>query len=255
MMRFIRRFRRLVTDFRAGARAAKQDTGKGIIAQLVEIIRLALFADGCLSSDEYYQYRLYDDSLFTWERKTEFFGRAMESRLISVFKNREWVALAHDKLISYALFERFGFPSPEIYAVYHPWRGYGAVPVLRDFDAVAEHLRHTLTGPFVAKPVDGMWGRGIWAVQSVDAAAGTVSLTNGETVELAAFVNGMDDPEARTHGVVFQELLQTHPALLEVCGERICSVRMVVLVDSNGPRFLSTLWKVAMRRQVAFRGP
>ena len=52
-------------------------------------------------------------------------------------------------------------------------------------------------------------------------------------------------------GVLFQELLRPHPALAELCGERICSVRMVTLMDNSGPRLISTVWKVGTGRSMA----
>lgn len=231
---------------------AKSDTGKSFFSQFIEIIALR-YSYGKLSPDEYYQYCLYDDKRYTWDEKKRFFGRIMENGLIPILREQHWIAIAHDKLINYALLDGMGFPVPRVYAVYHGYRGYGSVPVLRTPDEVAQFVRNNPSRPFVAKPVQGMWGKNVWAVSSFDSDKQLLRMTNDDEVELNAFANQLDSlskKESRA-GVLLQQLLETHPDIREWCGERICSVRMVVIVDKRGARPISSLWKVATGSSMA----
>jgi glutathione synthase/RimK-type ligase-like ATP-grasp enzyme len=238
----------LLNTVRRHGPLAKRDTGKGIVSQLAEIIALH-YGIGQLAADEYYQYRLYDDRQYRWHEKKKFIGRALENGLIPILRERPWVGLAHDKLASYAFLKGLGFPVPDTYAIYHPFRSYGSVPVLRTFQALARFIRAELTFPFVAKPVAGMWGRHVWAVESYDRTRDRLRLTSGQEVEVEALIE--DVASRKESGVLFQELLTPHPMIEEWCGDRICSVRMVSIIDRSGARLISTLWKVATGSNMA----
>jgi hypothetical protein len=227
---------------------AKRETGKAITSQLAEILALR-FGPGRLSPDEYFQYCLYDDRKYGWRQKTEFMGRRMENGLIPILKGRRWVGLPNDKLLSYAVFKGLGFRTPEIFAVYHSYRAFGAVPGLRSPAELAAFLRSSMRFPFVAKPVFGMFGREVRAVLSHDARTDTLTLTSGEQPSVDAFVAHYADGVRK--GVLFQQLLRPHAAIRSWCGDRICSVRMVALVDRDGPRLVATVWKIATGRHMA----
>lgn len=234
--------REMLGVMRVHAPLARQDTGKGVWSQAVEIFRLRK-GHGRLDPDEYYQYRLYDDQRYTWPQKQQFLGRRMEDGLIPILGEGWWLGLANDKVVAYAFFRGLGFPIPEMLAVYHPRRDCGTTPVLRTPAALADFVR-THRHPFVAKPVLGMWGRDVTAVREYDASADAVVLSSGARLDIDAFVRRLDDVKGKG-GMLLQELLLPHPVIREQCGDRICSVRMVTIIDSNGARPISTLWKIA----------
>jgi hypothetical protein len=227
---------------------AKQDTGKSIASQFAEIIALRL-GPGKLEASEYYQYRLYDDNRFSWRDKKQFFGRIMENALVPVLHEGSWLGLANDKIAMYAFFAGLGLPIPETFAAYHPLRELGRIPVLRSPEALAQFVRTRLPFPCIAKPIFGMWGRDVYAIRNYDKDSDRLVLQNGNEVEIPTFMGSFRFK--RSHGVLFQELLRPHDAIVELCGSRICSVRMVTLIDGRGPRLLSTLWKVAVGRSIA----
>jgi hypothetical protein len=103
--------------------------------------------------------------------------------------------------------------------------------------------------PCIVKPIFGMWGRDIHAIREYDRHNDRVVLANGTELEVQALLKRFHFNFS--HGLLFQELLKPHPAIAEVCGARICSVRIVTLVDARGPRLLSTLWKVATGSSMA----
>ncbi len=234
--------REIINTVRVEAPRAQTQTGKPWWTQAVEIVRLRQGV-GKLDPDEYYQYGLYDDRRFTWEQKRQFFGRRMENGLIPILREGWWLGLANDKVIAYAFLKGMGFPIPEPVAVYHPWRSCGVTPMLRTPAALADFIRQHRQ-PFVAKPVFGMSGRDVSAVREYDATRDSVILTNGSASTVDAFVRSLD--AARDQGgMLLQELLAPHPAIQERCGERLCTVRLITIVDRDGPRVLTTLWKIA----------
>ncbi|HEX5473880.1 MAG TPA: sugar-transfer associated ATP-grasp domain-containing protein [Vicinamibacterales bacterium] len=235
--------RKLIKVMRVQAPLARQDTGKAIWSQAAEIVALQRGV-GKLEPDEYYQYRLYDDRRFTWDQKRQFLGRRLENGLIPILREGWWLGLANDKIVAYAFLRGLGFPIPTPYAVYHATRHCGEmIPVCRTPRALADFIR-TLDVPFIAKPVYGMWGRHVSAVRRVDSSADAVVLTNGTSVAIDAFVRGLDAIRDRG-GILLQELLAPHPAIRERCGDRICSLRIVTIMDRQGPRLLATVWKIA----------
>ncbi len=233
---------------RSEAPIARRETGKAIWSQLTEMIRLRQGV-GRLDPDEYYHYLLYDDRRFTWQQKQQFFGRRMENGLIPILIEEGWIGLANDKAIAYAFLHGSGFPIPEIYAAYHAFRGCGRIPVLRTAAALADFIR-TNTRPFVAKPIFGISGRGVSAVREYDQNRDAVVLTNGTIVDLDTFVSGFNDLRMKG-GVLLQELLAPHPDIRQRCGDRICTVRMITLVDRNGPRLFRSIWKIATGASMA----
>jgi hypothetical protein len=227
---------------RKNAPAVARETGKSVPAQIAEIIALRLGV-GSLLPHEYYQYRLYDDRLYSWEEKKKFLGSNLENGLIPILREQSWLGLAHDKLTSYAFFRGLGFPIPETYAICHPIRRFGGAPALRTREEIAGFLRNPSLPPLVAKPVLGIWGRDVWAIRRYDPASDQLEMVNGTAMDVESFIGSLDHALAK--GVVLQELLRPHPETVALCGERICSVRMVALMGPPGPRLISTLWKIA----------
>jgi hypothetical protein len=238
----LRQARTFARVIRTQGPAARRDSGKSIAAQAAEIVALRRGV-GRLGADEYYQYRLYDDRRFTWEQKKQFLGRWMEDALVPILKETGWLGLANDKVIAYAFLRGLGFPIPEPFAVYHAWRHCGGIPVHRTKAALEQAVR-TLGRSFVAKPVNGMWGRNVTAVRAYDPSRDAVVLTNGSVLGVEALVERIDHVN-EMGGMLLQELLAPHPSIQERCGDRICSVRMVTVIDQRGPRLIATVWKVA----------
>jgi hypothetical protein len=94
-----------------------------------------------------------------------------------------------------------------------------------------------------------MWGRDVHAIREYDRNKDRLILENGSAMDVEALIEGFRF--RASHGVLFQELLRPHPTIANLCGARICSVRIVTLIDAAGPRLLSTLWKVATGASMA----
>ncbi len=111
-------------------RFAREKKGKSIAAQVMEIFSLSGGLNK-ISPQDYYYYRLYDDSLYDKAAKKRFLSDRAHTGIIRRCCNLHWWGLGNDKLLAYTLLKGFGAPLPEIYAVFHPFRVYaGAAPAV-----------------------------------------------------------------------------------------------------------------------------
>lgn len=242
---FIQALRSAVTE---NGNAAKAAGGRSIPSQVIDMVALRR-GPGRLAPDEYYQYSLFDPRRFSAEQRRAFLGRQLEYDLWELLGCWAWHAIANDKLVTQQFFESLKLPVPKLYGAYHPVRRLGDVPVAHDASQLRTFLRETLPYPCIAKPVLGMWGKNVYAITGYDAALDQVQLRNGERLAMDAFVNALE-PGFRQGGYLFQELLRSHPAVAALCGDRICSVRVVTILNPT-PTVISTLWKIAAGKSMA----
>src|SRR5215510_14098915 len=168
-LRTIRReFRELSLAFRTNAARARGNGGVGRLQQVAEMIRLRL-GPGKLSPNDYYRMRVYRRDL-PLVRKREFVSqRALGLSLY-------WYSVTHDKLIAYLLMEQEGVRVPSTFAICHPLRAWGNLLALRNADEIVRYLVHSARYPFIAKPVAGLYSRGVVLVERLDPASGLLHL-------------------------------------------------------------------------------
>jgi len=225
------------------AREVSARSGKSVPAQFAELLRLR-FAEGRLGTSEYYDFQLWDDRRFPPERKREFMGLRGQAVLSDIVLDDCSYAVTLDKLTFYALMLAHRFPIPRIQAVYHEQgRPFGTAPVLRTPQALAAFIRDGMQFPFYAKPSVGMYGRANASVSAYDRTTDRLTLGTGETRTVDEFITGFERRSGL--GWVFQEVLRTHPAIRDRCGERICGVRLQVILARDGPRVFRSMWKIA----------
>jgi hypothetical protein len=231
-------------DIVGSMQAAAAAHGKSLRAQVGEIWRLR-FGPGKLAPDEYYAYQLYDDRRFSFADKRAFLGRAVQTRIIRQGNRAlEWWMVAHDKLLFYSMLKGLGLPVPESVALYHGTRRFGAVGVLASPDELARHLRTGLPYPCFGKPVTGIRSVGVAALEAYRKEDDALILHDGTTVGVEAFVREIEP--YRKEGYLFQEMLRPHAELEAVCGPRVSTVRLIVLLEDQGPSVLHALWKVPL---------
>ncbi|MDH3663817.1 MAG: hypothetical protein OEU92_28020 [Alphaproteobacteria bacterium] len=228
-------------DIGRGMRHAISAHGKGMWSQISEIWRLR-FGRGKLDPKEYYYYRLYDDDAYSYEEKQRFLGKACWNRIYHQCNAHNWWATAHDKLAFYALLRGQNLPLPENRALFHPFRRCGDLPVLTSMVALAEHLRTQMVYPVFAKPVTGIRSVGVAGIQRFDQAADALVLHDGREVPVDDYVREVE--AYRDDGYLFQEMLQPHPGIARICGNRLTTLRLVVGIEDDGPVLMHALWKV-----------
>lgn len=232
-----------------GLRTAALRHRKSITSQLSDIIKLS-FSKNKISPEEYYYYNLYKDDVYSEEEKRKFLGKNAQTSIYLLCNTPTWWFIAHDKLAFYGLMQGLGLPVPEIRAVLHPFRCFGSAKVLTGEAEVGAWLTDPATRfPLFGKPVAGMWSEGISALDSVAATARTLRLSDGRVVPLDDYAREV--ARYGEEGYLFQERLVPHPAIAALCGDRISTVRLVIIVTEAGPEILRAVWKIPAGRNMA----
>ena len=222
---------------------AKRSCGKSYLSTIREIRRLAK-GIGKITPTEYFYYNLYDDARYTAEDKAAFFGKEAVRELdVKILKNA-WNHIAADKLVFYALMRGFDLPVPETRAVYHRFRQCGAAVALRTPDQVADFLRDQIAYPVFAKPNGSVNSLGVASIESYDRSSDQLRLAGGGAVAVTDFVAATE--AFAKEGYLFQERLMPHPDLVALCGPRMSTIRLYVVVGEAGAQILRASWKISV---------
>lgn len=225
------------------AKAATQDGGVSLARQFSELIRLRA-GPGKLNPDDYYRMRVYRKDLSFAEKAKYISNTAFGA----IKRDRRWGVVADDKLLTYGLLMGYGIRIPEIHALIHPVRAFGNLRTLRSGPELKEYLLNGAPYPFFSKPVQGIYSQDTLLVKALDPTKQALMLGDGSEVSLEEYVR---DCSERTSGHLIQELLHPHPEIAEVCGDHLCTVRAIVMLDRDGPRIFCTLWKIAASENMA----
>ncbi len=221
---------------------------RGYTGQVYDLLRLYL-APQRLSPIEYYYYHLYDQKRFTEAERRAFIGH-IGRRKIATFLNRPGsVILADDKLVSYTFLKGMGFPVPRLFALFHPTRTHGDVPALRTPDTVQAFLAEGMTYPCFGKPLGKSNAIGVASIRGYRAADDTVILAGDRAVKAHDLAHAL--PNFLPGGYLFVEHLWPHPAVREVCGDRLCTVRLCIWRDDQGPHVFAAVFKITTGANMA----
>ena len=224
-------------------------SGKKSAASLVKEIFKLQFGPGKITPQEYFYFRLFDDETYSWEQKKKFVGKAAQHKIISSFGSPEYWWTAHDKLIFYGFMQGLGFPTARILAIHDQVRTFGAVPALKTKEDLADFLRTRMEYPFFSKPVTGLYSAGAASISRYDQHNDSLVSTTGEAISVEDFTDilgGLDEPS-----YLFQEFTHPHENILEICGDRLATVRMVLLMTDQGPEIFRCLWKIPAGNNIA----
>lgn len=220
--------------------------GRPFLGQIADWFRLRRTPNR-LTPIEYYTFRLYRSGLTDAARRT-FLGERGQTALYRRRTDPTWAAAAHDKLLYYAVMRGLGFRIPRVLAVHHATRRFADAEALPDPATVARFLRQTAY-PLFGKPVTGKYSVGTVALVGVDMTADRLRASSGAEASVDAFVAELQ-PFAGD-GYLFQERLAAHPFVRAACGDRIATVRVVVVLAPEGPVIHRTLWKIPTGAHVA----
>jgi glutathione synthase/RimK-type ligase-like ATP-grasp enzyme len=239
-MNFVKRQWLVKRRLLQSAREVHARTGKSVLAQLGEIVRLRL-GPGELRSVDYYVYGVYDDERFSRDKKREVLSWH-PSRLAAALNDSDWRALCRDKLLFYGLMRGLGFPFPPIYAAFDGGgRTFGSVPVFSSPAAMAAYLRDGMRYPFFAKPVRGSYGKGSSAVAARDRERDSLCLADGNEVGVDEYVHQY---VLAAQSYLFQEPLRQDPIIDRITGGAVATLRMIVLRGDDGPRLFRAVWRI-----------
>ena len=228
------------------ALSVRSTEGIGVVRQLREIVKLGR-EPGRIGPAEYYDYRVYLDSL-PYSAKREFLGWKGEKRL--EFLNQiGWHSLANDKVAFYAAMAGLGIPLPRTVALFHEQRRFfGDVPCFGDTASLAAFLRANTVWPLFAKPVQGAYGKGAALLEGYDPKSDSLVLAHDKPRAVDDYVAHLQNPGRL--GFLFQEVLTAHSALIPICGQRLSSVRAMTVYPASGARLHRVIWKIPVGRNI-----
>lgn len=224
---------------------ARDTRGVSLPAQVAQIAQLA-FSPNRLTPAEYFEYRLYDSQRYDDEGRAAFLGESSYYSMIRATCDIRWWALGEDKVLGHAVLAAHGVPLPETYALYHPFRVFPGAPTLRNPEELAAFLRDGMSYPFFHKPVSGVRSEGVHLVREIDREADTVTFHDGATESVDAFCTRIHTSEGQSEGDghLFQEVIRMHPEVVKRVGPGVSTVRVIVLVEEDGPTIAQAVWKV-----------
>jgi len=225
----------------AEALRTKRQFGIGLMRQLRQLIALR-WSGHRLDAWCYYFYQVFLDR-YPMEEKRRFIGWRGELSLDERMNSGPDRAVANDKLLFNQRMREIGAPVPDILALYmNASRDVSNAVSLTTPTAIENYLAATEDLPMFVKPLRGAHGWNAAAIRRRDENEGTLELASGERRTIADFVAELQ--RDTRHAYLFQELLKTHPAIAEKCGDRLTSIRAVVLTDTSEPELLSVVWRV-----------
>jgi len=234
------------------ALAFAQSKGRSAIQQLKDIVRV-IRAGHKMSAQEYYYYGLFDSELYDDEERSRFLSDNYHQISCPKTCDVTWRAIHDDKLISQMVLQSDGAPVPRIRAIVHPFRRFPNAPTLASPEETAGWLRNDAVFPLFSKPVTGVQSMGQAIIDGVDADADTLQLRKSEPMSVDDFVLEVWKfrGTSSNDGHMFQEVLQPHPQLLDLCGPGISGFRVIVQLERDGPRITHTTWKIVSGGNIA----
>lgn len=236
---------RWLASLPAKLREASLQSGKSRATLLGEILALYRQAEQ-FGIDDYFDYRVFANDWRGEQRAVA--GWRMLYWLDDKLNPKAWRNLAYDKLVMYALMHTAGLPLARTLAVYQRHgRGFLDAAQFTTAEQLAAALRGNFPYPCFAKPVYGDVGAGTVAILAYEQQSDSLRLSNGELRPLPVFIESLAARRQFAQpvfGHLFQQLLTLHPSLQPYCGQRIASVRLVVLMHDEGPEVISASWKI-----------
>jgi hypothetical protein len=143
----------------------------------------------------------------------------------------------------------YGFPIPQVSATLHPFRELAGAQALRTREDLHAYLREPGHYPLFCKPFDGMRSVGSARIDAYDPARDEITVYPQRRVPTSRFADAVW--KYSNDGYLFQQVQHPSPAVEALCGDRLASVRLVVLVRKSGPEVFRAVWKVPTGVHVA----
>ncbi len=222
-------------------------SGKGFGGLIRDVAALG-WGPGRLQPSEYFLYRLYDDARFPNEAKKTFLGTDQLAQLLGALA-MPWPEIANDKPTFTARLRGHDLPIPETQAMRHRDRTFPGAMTLRSKADVERFLRQQADYPLFGKPTNKMCSLGVANIERYDSSDDCIVTKRGRRVPVSEFAGEVE--KFAEGGYLFQTRLTPHPAIADVVGDQISTVRMFVLVDDDGPSLLRAAWKIPSGESVA----
>ncbi len=214
-------------------------TNRGVLSILREIITLWR-SPGKLTPQEYFYYRLWDPAI-PLEEKRCFVGKKSQHEMHLACNSQYWYATAADKILFHTIMTGAGLPVPDLIAITAGGRHISGIPNLSDPAALAAFLRRPDLYPLFMKEAGGKYSLSVVSADRYDETSGDVVLLDGTRCAPEALAPSL----TAGGGFLVQRRLRQTPALAALFGPRLWSVRVLVLLDSAGPKIHRAVAKIA----------
>jgi hypothetical protein len=223
-------------DTAGAARYVAKKRKTSVLRIGLEMLRLSR-GQGCLTHDDYFLLGAWQPGL-SWSERLEFLStpavvslnQALTPPLSDNDRHR-----TDNKLLAASICAEAGLSQPGIRAVAADVQPMGGHRWLSGPDALKAYLREADALPCFGKPV---WGRAGLGAASFEALEDSdhIRLGSGAIVRLDDLADEIwsDYP----NGYLFQELVRPHPALKDLIGPVIGTLRIVTLDAGDGPEVL-----------------
>ena len=222
-----------------------RDHGVNPFTQFGQILSLQMKRAG-LHASEYYDFELYHPR-YDAVARAQFLGALGSRRLnlrLSPRALHKHFDLMDDKALFSVLLAGLGLQTTQTQAVVDVSRTFGRLPVLRDVASIRRFLTQEARYPLFAKPAFGSLSVGSALIEEVTPDGETLRLGNGRTVPLQAFAQEILKFHGQS-GFLFQSAVRQHPALTEIAGPALGTIRVVTVTEeASQPRVLYVLWKI-----------
>ena len=225
-------------------RMASKESGRSIWELLWEVIYLR-FSARKLGFEEYFELALFRVEFEPDQRIDDLFGWRASAWLDERANATHWRACANDKLLMSKLLSRSAdLPLPEIVACYSPTgRTLDGAPHFSDPSAFEVFLKRSEAFPLIVKPIAGTYGRGVIEISGYDE-QGNLQGKSGDVLADDELSSLLENPNFG--GALVQKKLENHPALRELVGDTLSTVRMIVCIaEDKTPHLAAVFWKVA----------
>ncbi len=222
--------------------------GKSLGSQLKDLMKLSMRGNK-LSSDEYYQMRLYDDKRLSLDDKRKFVGLS-KSRNIWVNLNRinPWTGMIDDKLVFETVLRGFGLPSTETLAIVGTNHRMPKPQAIVSETALGAFLEKA-DFPLFGKPLNARYSLGSAKFAGYNKKSASVTLHDGRVISLGDLWKEISaDFET---GYLFQTCLEQHRELQELTESGIATIRILTLDNGNGPEIYKAVIKLTGAGNVA----
>ena len=218
------------------------DGRRSYLAMLAEIVRLRLGA-GRLSLDEYLELALFDNDVHKNADKKKFVG-LMAARKIWFMANYriDLFAIAKNKIASAIWFAAHGLPILPTIAIFHEAVGRSSARLFRSDSELRTFLRESGHYPLFGKPIDGCQSIGSVSAEGYQQSCDSVLTTAGRLISLDDFVSYVKSHAAS--GYQFQSRISPHADILQICGNRLATVRLLTIMRNGKPELLRACWKI-----------
>lgn len=225
-------------------RMASKESGRAIWELLWEVVCLR-FSARKLGFEEYFELALFRVEFEPGQRVDDLFGWRASAWLDERANATHWRACANDKLLMSKLLSRSAdLPLPDIVACYSPiGRTLDGAPHFSDPSAFEAFLQESETFPLIVKPIAGTYGRGVIEISGCDE-KGNLLGKSGDVLADDELSSLLENPHFG--GALVQKKLKNHPALRELVGDTLSTVRMIVCIaEDKTPHLAAVFWKVA----------